>query len=161
VNQLSFIEDWKSESFDKIIALYDSVGWSVYTKNQNELYTAFLNSSFMIMAKAGDEIIGILRSISDDVSIHYLQDILILPTAQNQGIGRKMIDLALNRYAHGEAFISYLNNKFESKGGMLPFLSWFFLKYKFVPVTTEILKSELEIFFATDLTEDFQTYIYN
>ena len=64
-------------------------------------------------------------------------------------------------YHHGEAFISFLNNKFKSQGGMLPFLSWFFLKYKFIPISTEILKSELELYFNSDLTYDFETYIYN
>lgn len=64
-------------------------------------------------------------------------------------------------YSHGEAFISFLNNKFKSQGGMLPFLSWFFLKYKFIPISTEILKSELELYFNTDLTYDFETYVYN
>jgi len=44
---------------------------------------------------------------------------------------------------------------------MLPFLSWFFLKYKFIPISTEILKSELELYFNSDLTYDFETYIYN
>lgn len=64
-------------------------------------------------------------------------------------------------YPHGEAFIAYLNQKFSDKGGMLPFLSWFFMKYNFTPITTEILKSELELYFSTDLTHDFETYIYN
>jgi hypothetical protein len=64
-------------------------------------------------------------------------------------------------YPHGEAFIAYLDNKFKSEGGMLPFLSWFFLKYKFTTISTEILKSELESFFRADLTSDFQTYIFN
>lgn len=44
--------------------------------------------------------IGLLRSMSDDVSIHYLQDILVRPTFQYQGIGRKLLDQALRRYMH-------------------------------------------------------------
>jgi hypothetical protein len=64
-------------------------------------------------------------------------------------------------YPHGEAFIAYLDNRFKQQGGMLPFLSWFFLKYKFVPISTEVLRQELELYFNSDLTHDFESYIYN
>lgn len=64
-------------------------------------------------------------------------------------------------YPLGEAFISYLHNRFKLQGGMLPFLAWFFLKYKFVPINTEIFKQDLELFYGSDLTQDFETYIYN
>jgi hypothetical protein len=63
-------------------------------------------------------------------------------------------------YAHGEAFISYLDYKFSDKGGMITFLAHFFEQYKFKTITTEIFQKELELFFSTDLTDDFQTYIY-
>lgn len=64
-------------------------------------------------------------------------------------------------YSHGEAFISYLDYKFSDKGGMITFLAHFFEQYKFKTITTEIFQKELELFFSTDLTTDFQVYIYN
>jgi hypothetical protein len=64
-------------------------------------------------------------------------------------------------YAHGEAFISYLDHKFSDKGGMITFLAHFFKQYKFKTITTEIFQKELELFFSADLTNDFQTYVYN
>lgn len=64
-------------------------------------------------------------------------------------------------YSHGEAFISYLDYKFSDKGGMITFLAHFFEQYKFKTITTEIFQKEMELFFSTDLTNDFQTYIYN
>lgn len=100
LDQIIITEDWKSESFDNIVQLYDSVGWTVYTKNKNDLLRAFHNSSYVLIAKDGNEVVGLLRSMSDDVSIHYLQDILVKPTFQQQGIGRKLIDQVLKRYSH-------------------------------------------------------------
>jgi hypothetical protein len=46
------------------------VGWAVYTKNTNDLLKAFQNSSYVLIAKDGNEVIGLLRSMTDDVSIH-------------------------------------------------------------------------------------------
>ena len=100
MNQISLIENWEQEDFDNIVQLYDSVGWTVYTKNKNELLRAFHNSSYVLIAKDGNEVVGLLRSMSDDVSIHYLQYILVRPNFQHQGIGRKLIEHALKRYSH-------------------------------------------------------------
>lgn len=87
MSQILLTENWKSEGFDRLVQLYDSVG-------------AFCNSSYVLIAKDGNEVVGLLRSMSDDVSIHYLQDILVNPTFQHQGIGRKLINRALSRYSH-------------------------------------------------------------
>ena len=60
----------------------------------------------------------------------------------------------------GEYFFAYLNLKLSSQGGLKKFLPYFFNKYKFQFVTTEILKYELEKFYSVDLTMDFITYVY-
>jgi GNAT superfamily N-acetyltransferase len=100
MSQILLTENCWSEDFDKLVQLYDSVGWAVYTKNINDLLKAFKNSSYILIAKDGNEVVGCLRSMSDDISIHYLQDILVRPTFQHQGIGRKLINQALQRYSH-------------------------------------------------------------
>ena len=100
MNQILLTEKWKDEAFDNIVQLYDSVGWAIYTKNKDNLLKAFYNSSYILIAKVGNEVVGLLRSMSDDVSIHYLQDILVNPNFQHQGIGRKLINQALSRYSH-------------------------------------------------------------
>ena len=60
----------------------------------------------------------------------------------------------------GEEFFAYLNHKFLIQGGLKPFLPYFFNKYKFKAVTTEVLKEELEFFYSTDLKKDFDKYIF-
>ena len=63
-------------------------------------------------------------------------------------------------YHEGEQFIGYLDLKFADKGGMIPFLSHFFKKYKFKTVTTEVFKLELESYFDEDLEPIFRNYVY-
>lgn len=57
-------------------------------------------------------------------------------------------------------FAACLNYKFSAKGGLKKFLPYFFNKYKFNLITTDVLKAELENFYATDLTNDFAKYVY-
>lgn len=91
---------WKETDFEKIVQLYESVEWFVYTENPTGLKTAFENSSFVLLAIEDNKVIGALRSLSDDVSIHYLQDILVNPEYQRKGIAKQLLQMALNRYAH-------------------------------------------------------------
>lgn len=78
--------------------LYGAVGWEAYTQNTESLKRAFSNSTYVLIAKIDECVVGLARSISDEVSIHYLQDILVHPEFQKKGIGRKLLNLMLDRF---------------------------------------------------------------
>jgi len=80
--------------------LYDSVGWSVYTSNMERLEQALRNSSHLVTARDGDRLVGLARCVSDDISIAYIQDILVDPEYQHRGIGRVLLQDCLERYPH-------------------------------------------------------------
>ena len=46
------------------------------------------------------DLVGLARAISDDVSICYLQDILVSPHQQRAGIGQALISNIMERYVH-------------------------------------------------------------
>lgn len=86
---------------DELIALYDSVGWSAYTRSPDTLVTAIANSSLVVTARAADgSLVGLARGLSDDASIFYLQDILVRPDLQRTGVGRQLLTACLERYSH-------------------------------------------------------------
>jgi GNAT superfamily N-acetyltransferase len=89
-------------STEQLLALYNSVGWGAYTNDQNrdKLATAVRNSTYVVSAWEDDELIGLARGLSDDVSIFYLQDVLIRPSFQGKGIGRLLLANCLERFAH-------------------------------------------------------------
>ena len=84
--------------FEKILELYHSVGWVNYTKDPKKLELGFKHSTYVLIASEEGKVVGALRSISDESSIHYLQDILVRPDYQKRGIGRKLLKMALDRF---------------------------------------------------------------
>lgn len=85
---------------DALLALYTSVGWTAYTQHPQALVRAVANSTWVTTAWQGDQLLGLIRVMSDDVSILYVQDILVFPEAQRNGVGRRLLEAALARFAH-------------------------------------------------------------
>jgi len=90
---------------DQIIGLYETVGWSAYSNPPESLIDAIDNSTFVVAACDGDELIGLARCISDDVAICYLQDILVDPKVQRSGIGRELFRQCTERFGHVRMFV--------------------------------------------------------
>lgn len=94
-------ENWRELDFSKIIKLYNLVGWEAYTSDVNSLKKAFENSTCVLVAlDDSGRVLGLARSISDDTAIHYLQNILVDPDFQRNGVGRKLLNAALGRFKH-------------------------------------------------------------
>lgn len=85
---------------DEIMKLYESVQWSNYTQNPEMLQNACRNSLAMIGAWDGENLIGMIRVVGDGHSIIYIQDIIVRPDYQRQGIGTKLLNEILSRYSH-------------------------------------------------------------
>jgi ribosomal protein S18 acetylase RimI-like enzyme len=87
----------------QLLALYNTVGWAAYTRDEAELEKAIRNSTYVVSAWDGEKLVGLARCLSDDVSICYLQDILVHPDHQGCGIGRRLMENCLERFAHVRA----------------------------------------------------------
>lgn len=94
------LRDADTFTTDELISLYDSVGWSAYTRDPQSLAEAVANSTHVVSARFQGALVGLARCVSDDVSIVYLQDVLVHPDHQRQGIGRALLDRCLERFAH-------------------------------------------------------------
>jgi len=89
-------------SYSSLLGLYAAVGWTAYTRKEGiqNLEEAIVNSSFVVTAWDGETLVGLARALSDDVAILYVQDILVRPEYQRQGIGEQLMAACLARYAH-------------------------------------------------------------
>jgi len=89
-------------SLTQLLKLYNSVGWTAYTKDPvgQQLLKAIQNSTYVVSSWDGSNLVGLARGLSDDVSIFYLQDILVHPDYQEQGIGTTLLKDCLDRFQH-------------------------------------------------------------
>ncbi len=83
----------------EMAALYNAVGWTAYTNDSDQLEKAIRNSTYVVTARHQGELTGLARAVSDDVSIFYLQDVLVHPDHRGKGVGRHLIELCLERFA--------------------------------------------------------------
>lgn len=83
---------------EDILYLYNDVGWSSYTKDRDSLIKSIKNSLKVISVWDKGLLVGLIRVVGDGHSIIYIQDILILQKYQNSGIGKRLIEIILDKY---------------------------------------------------------------
>jgi GNAT superfamily N-acetyltransferase len=79
--------------FEEIVELYKSAGWWQDAPGACAIVSAMIRGSFRFMVARLPEgrIVGMARVISDRCSDAYIQDVVVLPSYQRQGIGRELI----------------------------------------------------------------------
>lgn len=99
---------------DEISELYKSVGWTHYTKDTARLEKAFEQSESLIKRNGEGKIIGVVRWITDCATIVFIQDILIHPRYQRQGIGKALLHEVLEKItSYGPVQIELLTDDTE------------------------------------------------
>ena len=83
---------------EELIDLYASVGWSNYTNRPQQLEQAFHQSFFVMAAYDEDRLVGLIRVVGDGLTIVFIQDLLVYPHYQRQGIGRSLLQKTLERF---------------------------------------------------------------
>lgn len=94
------IKEYKKYNEEEILNLYKSVGWINYTDNPKMLEDAYANSLRILGAYENENLIGIIRVVGDGYSVVFIQDILVYPEYQRQGIGTALLNQILQDYKH-------------------------------------------------------------
>lgn len=92
------IKEYKQFNEDEILRLYSEVGWIAYTQAKNSLKEGYANSLLTLAAYEDNELQGIIRAVGDGHTIVFIQDILVFPDRQRQGIGTKLLQAVLDRF---------------------------------------------------------------
>ncbi|KRK70983.1 GNAT family N-acetyltransferase [Lacticaseibacillus nasuensis] len=74
----------------EITALYGAVGWQHYLQDAAETARGIANST-LLTARDGEKLVGLIRGLSDMHTVVFIQDLLVLPEYQHQGIGRELL----------------------------------------------------------------------
>ena len=83
---------------DDVLHLYQAVSWTNYTNQPQMLAQALTHSLAIYVARDGEEIVGLVRLVGDGFSSVFVQDLIVLPTYQRQGIGSNLMKEALADY---------------------------------------------------------------
>ena len=62
-------------------------------------WMGYKNSLLVLAAYEGDELLGIIRVVGDGYTIVFIQDILVFPSKQREGIGTALIKAVLEKYS--------------------------------------------------------------
>ena len=94
------IRDYTTYDEREILPLYASVGWTAYTDRPDVLQKGFEHSLLCLAAYEGDRMIGLVRAVGDGQTVVLIQDILVHPAQQRQGVGTMLMDALLKRFPH-------------------------------------------------------------
>ena len=83
---------------EDVLHLYQAVGWTNYTDQSEMLEQALSHSLVIYVALDGDAVVGLIRLVGDGFSSIFVQDLIVLPSYQRQGIGRSLMKEALEDY---------------------------------------------------------------
>ena len=83
---------------EDVLHLYQAVGWTNYTNQPQMLEQALSHSLVIYLALDGNAVVGLIRLVGDGFSSVLVQDLIVLPSYQRQGIGSALMKEALEYY---------------------------------------------------------------
>ena len=92
------IREYKEYKEDEIKSLYTEVGWAAYTENMKALEQGYKNSLLVLAAYEDEELLGVIRVVGDGYTVVFIQDILVFPSKQRQGVGTALLRAVLEKY---------------------------------------------------------------
>ena len=91
----------KKQEFVKledVLHLYQAVGWTNYTNQPQMLEQALSHSLAIYVALDSDTVVGLIRLVGDGFSSVLVQDLIVLPNYQHQGIGSALMKESLEDF---------------------------------------------------------------
>jgi GNAT superfamily N-acetyltransferase len=70
--------------------LREAVGWGAYRKEV--IARSLPHSCYCVCAVAYGQVVGMARIVGDGGLVYYIQDVIVLPAFQGQGIGTRIMD---------------------------------------------------------------------
>ena len=101
---------------DQVLALYEDVGWTAYTDEPDLLMKAIENSQKVWTLWEGEQLIGLARTIGDEATICYLQDILVLKAYQGRGLGGYLLKEIMKENKKIRQFVLLTDDTEKTKG---------------------------------------------
>ena len=104
--------------------LYETNGWMTYLRDWSATRRAIGNSRTLAATENGMAV-GLIRGVTDCETILYIQDLLVLPSRQHQGMGTRLLTMFLSKFASvGQVVLTSENTPqaltFYRHSGLIP-----------------------------------------
>ena len=76
----------------EIKKLYGAAGWTHYLSDIGETARGIANSTMLTARTDDGSLVGIIRGVSDMHTVLFIQDLVVLPEYQHQGIGHELLE---------------------------------------------------------------------
>ena len=83
---------------EDVLHLYQAVGWINYTNQPQMLEQAFSRSLAIYLAFDGEKIVCLIRLVGGGFSSVFVQDLIVLPIYQRQGIGKCLDEIDFRKF---------------------------------------------------------------
>jgi ribosomal protein S18 acetylase RimI-like enzyme len=93
--------------------LRETAGWGIYP--ERDVATYLPNTLYSVCAMDGETCVGMARVVGDGGLVFYIQDVIVLPEYQRQGIGTEMMRAVMN-YIHSHAVHNCVVGLMAAKG---------------------------------------------
>ncbi|MDO5028697.1 MAG: GNAT family N-acetyltransferase [Bacillota bacterium] len=128
---------------DQVVEIYKENQWTSYLGDQERLKKAFENSLYILGAFDGDKLLGFVRCLGDTEFILYVQDLIVRPAYQRQGLGRQLMKKVSAAYPHVRQFILITDKNDEKSNGFYKAIGMTEDLFGF-PCSTYFRKQEIE-----------------
>ena len=128
-------KEFGSEQLERIKEIYLSENWMAYLHDDEALKRAFNNSLYCLGAFCEDKLIGFVRCVGDGEHIIIVQDLIVDPAFQKQGIGTALFKAVWDRYRNVRMFQvntdidDEVDNYFYQSFGMKPISDGHMISY--------------------------------
>jgi GNAT superfamily N-acetyltransferase len=79
---------------EEYLRLRQAVGWTL--PESGAIEPSLRNSLYCVCARSRGEIVGMARIIGDGGLVYYIQDVIVDPERQGEGIGKRLMDRVMN-----------------------------------------------------------------
>ncbi|MBE5962919.1 MAG: GNAT family N-acetyltransferase [Lachnospiraceae bacterium] len=98
-------KEFDSARMDEVKMIYKKESWNAYLRDDEKLKRAFDHSLYLLGAFDEDKLVGLVRCVGDGEHILMVQDLIVDPDYQKQGIGTYLFKSIMQRYADVRMFM--------------------------------------------------------
>lgn len=112
------------EQMQEVVLIYQENGWVSYLKDFEQLERALKTSGYLLGAFYKQKLVGFIRCVTDGEFIVFIQDLILLPEFQRQGIGTLLLQKVFEKYQQVRSIVVITDkldaqaNAFYQKNGL-------------------------------------------